>query len=111
MKNKLTSTWGVVPGRHLGGQASGRFHKRRKGTPEERGVAKANGITLKEARRIVRFAAEEHARRSPEEKDQDWLTLQAMRRERLAREEERAKTEDKARRERVAAYLETLKED
>lgn len=110
MRNKLSSTWGVVPGRQLGeGPASRRFHKRRAGTDAERAVAKALGITLAEARRQLRYAQQYQASRSTDSKDQDWLALAAQRRERLAREAARAETEALAREARVAAH--TGKED
>jgi hypothetical protein len=107
MRNKLSSTWGVTPGRVTGAGVTKRFHKRREGTEAERAVAKALGVPLAEARRQLRYAQSYNAGRSADSKQKDWLTLEAMRRDAAQREEEKAQREEQARRERVAAYLET----
>lgn len=108
MNNKLSSTWGVVPGRAVTpGGVTKRFHKRRPGTEAERAIAKAAGMTLAEARRELKYAQAYNSDRSADSKSKDWLVLEAQRREKVQREEDRAQREEEARRERVAAYLKT----
>lgn len=53
MNNRLTFTWGVVPGRQVG-TITKKFHKKRPVEREERAIMRAFGLTATEARRKLR---------------------------------------------------------
>jgi hypothetical protein len=97
--------WGVVPGRQVG-NVTKRFHKRREGTDAERAVAKALGITLADARRQLRYAQQYQGGRTAASKEQDWLALAQLRREREALAQAKAEQAEADRVARVAAYNE-----
>lgn len=103
MHNKLTTSWGVIPGREVG-TVTKRFHKRRPGTDAERAVSKALGVKLADARRQLHQAQRYQASRSTDSKANDWLVLEQHRRERLAAADQRATRDELARVERVATY-------
>lgn len=105
MNNKLTMTWGVVPGRQVR-DVTKRFHRRRPSTEAERAVAKALGVKVAEARRQLRYAQEYQAGRTTSSKEQDWLELAAQRHERMARAEAKQSREEVARATRVAQHTE-----
>lgn len=107
MKNQLTTVWGVVPGRQVG-QITKRFHKTRTGTDAERAIAKAQGVTLKEARRILRFAQAANARKDGATKQADCIALELARQHKAMQATVSAQDAETQRAARVAAYLKTL---
>lgn len=107
MRNKLSMTWGVVPGRQVG-KVTKRFHKKRAGNEAEQVVAKLHGITLSEARRKLRYARQYHASQTLEMRAADALECTRQRIEAESRAEAKAKRENAARDQRVADYLASL---
>lgn len=104
MSEKLTMQWGVVPGRQVGGITK-RFHKTRRGTEAERAIAKSHGVTLREARRLLRFAQASNARKAEDAKHSDCLALEAERQRKIQAAKLKASQAEHDRAARVAAYL------
>lgn len=111
MRNRLTMSWGVIPGRQVG-NVTKRFHKKRKVTVAERAAAKALGVNAREARRRLRYQRELLAKESPEARalrqEQDLLRYHAEKREAARKDRLRAEREEAARQQRVADYLATM---
>jgi plasmid stability protein len=107
MNTRLTMQWGVVAGRQVGGITK-RFHKTRTGTDAERAVAKAHSVSLKEARRILRYAQESNARKDADTKAADCLAIESERQRRLMTAEIKDTTANNDRLARVAAYLKSI---
>lgn len=106
MNNRLTFQWGVVPGREVG-QVTKRFHKTRKGTDAERAIARSHSVTLKEARRLLKYAQDSNARKDTTKKTADCIKLEVARQRKIQAATIKAQSADTNRLARVAAYTET----
>lgn len=95
-------------GRHVGHRVTKSVQRRRKADPAVAAIAKAHGITVGEARRLLIDAQRAQSAKSAADTLTESLALQRAyaRKQQLA--QSRAETEEAARRQRVADYLATL---